>query len=167
MLMTEHALVLLLALLIGVVAGSRTFTAPAVMSWAGFLRWIDIADKWSSWVANPITVAILTVMILVESVADQLPTLPNRTAPPQFIARLISGGFAGAVLGSAWHYTWTALGFGVVGAVLGTFGFFHARKRLVAATGGRDQPIGLLEDVVAAGGGFLIAYVVSKILLKS
>jgi uncharacterized membrane protein len=161
--MTEHALVLFLALLIGVIAGSRTFTAPAVMSWAGFLRWIDIGDKWSSWMAHPVTVAILTVLILVESVADQLPTLPNRTRPQQFVARLISGGFAGAVLGSAWHDTWIALGFGVVGAVFGTFGFFHARKRLVTATGGRDRPIGLLEDVVALGGGFLIMYLASVV----
>jgi uncharacterized membrane protein len=156
-------LVLLLALLIGVIAGSRTFTAPAVMSWAGFLRWIDIGDKWSSWMAHPVTVAILTVMVLVESVADQLPTLPNRTTPSQFIARLISGGLAGAVLGSAWRSTWIALGFGVVGSVIGTFGFFHARKSLVAATGGRDKPIGLLEDVVALGGGFLIAYLASTV----
>jgi uncharacterized membrane protein len=161
--MTEHAPVLLLALLIGVIAGSRTFTAPAVMSWAGFLRWIDIGDKWSSWMALPVTVAILTAMILVESVADQLPTLPNRTTPPQFIARLISGGLAGAVLGSAWHDTWIALGSGVVGAVLGTFGFFQARKGLVTATGGRDRPIGLLEDIVALGGGFLIAYLASTV----
>jgi uncharacterized membrane protein len=161
--MTEHGPVLLLALLIGVIAGSRTFTAPAVMSWAGFLRWIDIGDKWSSWMAHPVTVATLTVMILVESAADQLPTLPNRTTPPQFIARLISGGLAGAVLGSASHDTWIALGLGVVGSVIGTFGFFHARKSLVAATGGRDKPIGLLEDAVALAGGFLIAYLASTI----
>ena len=161
--MTEHALVLLLALLIGVIAGSRTFTAPAAMSWAGFLRWIDIGDQWSSWMAHPAAVAILTVMILIEGVTDQLPNLPNRTTPPQFIARLISGGFAGAVLGSAWHDTWIALGFAVVGAVLGTFGFFQVRKRLVAATGGRDQAIGLLEDLVAVGGGFFVAYLASTL----
>src|SRR5262245_51538175 len=158
--MTDRALLLFLALLIGVVAGSRTFTAPAVMSWAGFLRWIDIGDKWSSWMTHPVTVVILTVMILVESVADQLPTLPNRTTPQQFIARLISGGFAGAVLGSARHDTWVLLGFGVIGAVIGTFGFFHARRRVAMATG-RDRPIGLLEDIVALGGGFLIAYLAS------
>jgi uncharacterized membrane protein len=71
------------------------------MSWAGFLHWIDIGDKWSSWMAHPVTVAILTVMVEVEGVTDQLPNLPNPTAPPQFIARLTSGGFAAEVLGSA------------------------------------------------------------------
>jgi uncharacterized membrane protein len=51
----------------------------------------------------------------------------------------------------------------VVGAVLGTLGVFQARKRLVTATGGRDLPFGLLEDVVAVGGGFLIAYLASTV----
>ena len=36
-----HALVLLLALLIGVVAGLRAFTAPAVVAWAALLQDTD------------------------------------------------------------------------------------------------------------------------------
>ena len=59
------------------------------------------------------------------------------------------GGFAGAVIGAAWHWTFTALGAGVVGAVLGTLGGYQARTRLVAARGGQDLPIALLEDAVA------------------
>ncbi len=46
-----HALVLLLALLIGVIAGLRALTAPAVVAWGAFLGWIDVTDKWSAWVA--------------------------------------------------------------------------------------------------------------------
>jgi uncharacterized membrane protein len=158
-----HAVVVLLALLVGVVAGSRAFTAPAVISWAGFLGWIDLGDKWSWWMAHPVAVAVFSVLALGELVTDQLPKTPARTTPPQFIARLITGGFAGAVLGSAWHYTWTALGAGVVGAALGTLGFYHARRRLVAATGGRDLPVALVEDVIAIGGGFLIGYLASTV----
>lgn len=158
-----HAVVLLLALLIGVVAGLRALTAPAVTSWAGMLGWIDVGDKWSSWVAHPVTVAVLTVLALAEFVTDQLPKTPSRTTPPQFVTRLVTGGFAGAVLGSAWHYTWSALGAGVVGAVLGTMGGYQARKRLTSAAGGRDRPIALLEDAVAVGGGFLICYLASRV----
>ena len=51
----------------------------------------------------------------------------------------------------------SALGAGVIGAVLGTLGGYQARRRLVAAVGGKDLPIALLEDVVAIGGGFAIA----------
>jgi hypothetical protein len=37
-------LVLLFALLIGVVAGLRAMTAPAVVAWAGALGWINLDD---------------------------------------------------------------------------------------------------------------------------
>jgi uncharacterized membrane protein len=108
-------------------------------------------------------VGILTVLALVEYVTDQLPKTPSRKTVPQFSARLLTGAFAGALLGSAWHHTFAALGAGVIGAVLGTLGGYEFRTRLVAATGGRDLPIALLEDVIAAGGGFLIAYLASTL----
>jgi uncharacterized membrane protein len=153
-----HVLVLLVALLIGVVAGLRALTAPAVVAWAAALNWIDVGDKWSSWVGHPITVTVLTILALGELVTDQLPKTPSRKSPPQFVARIIMGGFAGAVIGSAWHFTWSSLGAGVLGAVLGTLGGYAARKRLVAANGGRDLPIALLEDGVAVLGGIAVAW---------
>jgi len=48
------------------------------------------------------------------------------------------------------------IGAGVIGAVLGTLGGYHARKGLVAAIRGRDLPIALLEDAIAILGGFAI-----------
>ncbi|HEY7052163.1 MAG TPA: DUF4126 family protein [Mycobacterium sp.] len=158
--MTTAAL-LGLSLLIGVVAGSRALTAPAVMSWAAVLHWIPVDDKWSFWMGSWIAVGIFTALALVELVTDQLPKTPNRKTAPQFSARLLTGAFAGAVLGSGWHHTFAALGAGVVGAVFGTLGFYEFRHRLVAATGGRDLPIALLEDAIAVGGGFLVAYLAS------
>ena len=105
---------------------------------------------------NVITVVILTVLAVGELVTDKLPKTPARTAPPVFGARIVMGGFAGAVIGAAWHWTFSALGAGVIGAVLGTLGGYQARKRLVAARGGQDLPIALLEDAVAILGGFAI-----------
>ena len=151
-----HALVLLMALLIGVVAGLRSLTAPAVVAWAGFLGWINLQHTWASWMANIITVVILSVLAVGELVNDKLPKTPARTAPPIFAARLITGGFSGAVIGAAWHWTFTSLGAGVIGAVLGTLGGYHARKALVAVRNGQDLPIALLEDAVAILGGFAI-----------
>jgi uncharacterized membrane protein len=156
-----HVLVIVLALFIGVVAGLRALTAPAVVSWAAYLHWIDLDNRWLHWVGHPITVTVLTVFALVELVTDQLPKTPSRKTPMQFGTRLITGAFAGAVIGAGFHYTWSCLGAGVVGAVLGTLGGAEARSRLVAATGGRDFPIAVLEDVIAVGGGFLVAYLAS------
>jgi uncharacterized membrane protein len=151
-----HFLVLLLALFIGVVAGLRSLTAPAVVSWAAVLHWINLNGTWASWMGHPVTVAILTVLAAVELVGDKLPKTPNRTAPPVFIARIVLGAFAGAVIGTAWGYRWGGLGAGVIGAVLGTLGGYQARTRLAAAHG-HDLSVALLEDAVAVVGGFAIA----------
>ncbi|WP_431231659.1 DUF4126 family protein [Mycolicibacterium psychrotolerans] len=156
-----HALVLLLALLIGVIAGLRALTAPAVVAWGAFLGWIDVTDKWSAWVGSWITVAVLTVLLFVELVTDQLPKTPSRKTTAQFLTRLLTGAFAGAVIGSAFFHTFSSLGAGIIGAVLGTLGGYEARSRLVAANGGRDLPVAIGEDVLAVGGGFLVAYLVS------
>ncbi|MBS1693583.1 MAG: DUF4126 family protein [Actinobacteria bacterium] len=156
-------LILLLAVLVGVVAGLRAMTAPAVVAWGAALGWIDVDGRWSEWVGHPITVGVLTVLLLVELVTDQLPKTPSRKSTPQFATRLITGAFAGAVIGSAFFHTFSAIGAGVIGAVLGTLGGYEARRRLVAANGGRDLPIALLEDAVAVGGGFLVVYLVSLV----
>jgi uncharacterized membrane protein len=160
-----HALILLMALLIGVVAGLRSLTAPAVVAWAAFIGWIDLHGTWASWVANIITVIVLTVLAVGELVNDKLPNTPARTAAPIFAARIITGGFAGAVLGAWPHWTFTALGSGVIGAVLGTLGGYQARKRLATVTG-KDLPIALLEDAVAIAGGFAILAMTGHLLTE-
>src|SRR3954454_22348210 len=93
-----YFLVLLFALLIGVVAGLRALTAPAVVAWGGALGWINLDDTWAHWVAHPITITVLTILALGELVTDQLPSTPSRRVPMQFVARLFTGAFAGAVL---------------------------------------------------------------------
>jgi uncharacterized membrane protein len=136
-----------------------------VVAWGGFLGWIDLHGTWASWVANIITAIVLTVLAVGELVNDKLPKTPARTAPPIFAVRIITGGFAGAVLGAWPHWTFTALGAGVIGAVLGTLGGYQVRKRLAAAAG-RDLPIALLEDAVAILGGFAIVAVTGHVLTE-
>ena len=156
-----HALVLLLALLIGVVAGLRAFTAPAVVAWAAFLHWINLDGTWASWMGHWATVAVLTVIAVAELISDKMPTLPSRKTAPQFLVRLAAGAFAAAVLGTAWGYRWGSLGAGLIGAVIGTLGGYATRTHLVAANGGRDRPIALAEDIVAAAGGIAVAFATS------
>lgn len=151
-----HFYVLGVALLIGVVAGLRSLTAPAVVAWAAALRWINLDGTWASWLAHPVTVVVISVLAVGELVVDKHPKTPSRTAPPSFAARIVLGAFAGAVIGTAWGYTWSALGAGVIGAVLGTLGGYQLRTRL-GASHGHDLPIALLEDAVAVLGGFAIA----------
>ena len=100
-----HFYVLLLALGIGVIAGLRSFTAPAVVSWAAALHWINLSGTWASWMGSWMTVAIFSLLAVGELFLDQQPKTPPRTAPPSFIARILSGAFAGAVVGTAWGVT--------------------------------------------------------------
>jgi uncharacterized membrane protein len=51
----------------------------------------------------------------------------------------------------------------LIGAVIGTLGGAECRQRLVAATGGHDLPVALVEDAIAIVGGFAIVALASVI----
>lgn len=144
------------ALLIGVIAGLRALIAPAAVSWAAFLGWLPVQDSWAAFMGYRFTPYIFSILAVVELITDQLPSTPARTVPQQFSARVFSGAFCGAVIGTAGGPWLGGLIAGAIGAVIGTLGGYEARKRLVAATGGRDLPIALLEDAVAIIGAYLI-----------
>jgi uncharacterized membrane protein len=146
----------LLAFLIGVIAGLRAMTAPAVVSWAARLGWLQVENTWLAFLGYAATPYIFSVLAIGELIADKLPNTPSRKAPPGFIARIVTGGLSGAAIGATSASWVVGLAAGVIGAVVGTFGGYEFRSRLVKATGGKDLPIALLEDVIAIGGAFLI-----------
>src|SRR5713226_3993606 len=84
--------VLLLAFLIGVVAGLRSLTAPAAVAWAARRNWINLHNTPLSFMGSTAAVVIFTLLAVVELVADQLPSTPSRTKPPGLIARIVLGG---------------------------------------------------------------------------
>ena len=146
----------LFALLIGVVAGLRAMTAPAAVSWAAYLGWLPVQDSWAWFMGHWLSPWIFSVLAIVELVTDQPPSTPSRKVPQQFGARLITGALAGATIGASAGMSIAGLVAGVVGAIIGTLGGYEARKRLVAATGGRDLPIALVEDAITVFGALLI-----------
>jgi uncharacterized membrane protein len=150
-------MILVLALLIGVIAGLRAFTAPAAVSWAASLGLLGLEDSWLAFLGYRFTPWILTVVAGLELVGDQLPSTPSRKVPMQFITRLIMGGLSGAAIGASGGSLVAGLVAGVVGAVIGTYGGAAARGALARAFG-RDLPAALIEDVVAVGGAFLIVH---------
>ena len=80
---------LLLALLIGIVAGLRAMTAPAAVAWAAHLGWISLDGIWLAFLGYRFTPWIFSLFALVELITDQLPSTPSRRVPPQFAARVI------------------------------------------------------------------------------
>lgn len=91
-------MLILLAMLIGLVAGLRTMTAPAAVSWGAYLGWFDISPSVLSFMGSLWAAAILTVLAIVELIADQLPGTPSRKVPVQFGARVIMGALSGATV---------------------------------------------------------------------
>jgi len=144
-----------LAFLIGVVAGLRALTAPAVVSWAARLGWLHLENTWLAFLGYAASPYILSVLAIVELIADKLPKAPSRKAPPGFTARLVTGALCGAAL-AADRSLVGGLVVGVIGSVAGTLGGYEFRVRLVKAIGGNDLPIALLEDLIAIGGALLI-----------
>jgi len=141
------------ALLIGVIAGLRSMTAPAAVTWMAHAGRLDLANTWTAFMGWTSTRWIFTLLALGELVADKLPSTPSRKAGPPFAARIVAGALSGAAIGGAGVVGLVA---GGVGAIVGTLGGHAFRARLAAAIG-RDLPAALIEDAVAVGGAFVLA----------
>ena len=144
-----------LALLIGIVAGLRTMTAPAAVSWAAALGGLHLDTTWLAFLGYKWTPWIFTVLAIAELVTDQLPSTPSRKVPVQFGGRIMTGAMSGAAIGSAGGGLLLGAIAGIVGAVIGTYGGSAVRGHL-AATFGKDPPAAFIEDAVAIGGAALI-----------
>jgi len=148
-------MILMLAFMIGVVAGLRAMTAPAAVSGAAYLGVLPLAGTPLAFLGHPVTCAILVVLAIGELIADQLPKTPSRKVPIQFGTRIVTGALSGAALGAAGGMLIGGLIAGAVGAVIGTLGGAAGRAQLAKAFG-RDLPAALIEDAVAIGAAVLI-----------
>lgn len=156
----------LLALLIGVVAGLRAMTAPAAISWAAYLGWLNLSGTWLSFFGSVWAVAIFSVLAIVELVTDQLPSTPSRKVPQQFGARLVMGALTGAAIGAGSGVWIGGLIAGIIGAVIGTYGGAAARAKLAAAFK-KDLPAALIEDGIAIIAAYLIISTIPATLVAT
>jgi uncharacterized membrane protein len=143
---------LVLAFGIGVVAGLRSLTAPAVVSWAAYLGWLNLQGSPLAFMGSIAAVASFSLLALVEYVADLLPKTPNRTTPIPLIARILMGSLSGACLcASASQSLLVGAMLGGIGGVIGAFAGYQARTRLVDGLKVKDTLIAIPEDLVAIG----------------
>ena len=148
-------MILLLALLIGVVAGLRAMTAPAAISWAAHLGWLHLGDSWLAFLGYVFTPWIFTALAIVELITDQLPSTPSRKVPVQFGTRVVMGALCGAAVGISGGWALGGAVAGVIGAGIGTLAGADIRTRL-ARIFGQDRPAAIIEDVVAIVAAVLI-----------
>jgi uncharacterized membrane protein len=148
--------VLVLAFLIGVVAGLRAVTAPAAVSWAAKLGWLNVEGTPFAFLHYTISPVIFTVLALGELVNDKLPKTPSRKAPASFAVRIVMGAFSGAAIGASQQSLFAGLLLGAIGAFVGTLGGYEARVRLTSAFTGKDTAVALAEDLIAIASAVLI-----------
>ncbi len=147
----------ILVFAIGIVAGLRSMTAPAAVSWAIHLGWLHITSGQLALLGTTAAVVILTILALGELVADKLPTTPSRTKPAPLIGRIGTAALCAAALAvAAGGSVDLAIALGALGGVAGTFGGYQVRHRLVIAAKLPDFAVALAEDLVAIGGALLI-----------
>ena len=148
---------LALAFGIGVVAGLRSMTAPAVVAWAAYLGWINLTGSPLAFMGSIWAVAIFTLGALGEFIADQLPSTPPRTKGPGLIARIVMGLLTGACLalaGGASLIVGAILG--ASGSLVGAYGGYYARTGLVRSLRVPDFAVAIPEDLIAVGLGLLL-----------
>src|SRR6267154_5624529 len=150
--------VFVLALGIGIVAGLRSLTAPAVVAWGAHLGWLNLHGSPLAFIGSTPAVAIFSLLAIGEVVADKLPMIPKRTAPAPLMARVVTGGLCGACLCAAVGKSLlvgTLLGGmgGIVGAFLG----YRIRRRLDLHI--KDLLVAVCEDLAAVG---LALFLVSR-----
>jgi uncharacterized membrane protein len=104
-----------------------------------------------------VALALFTIGAAGEFITDQLPSTPARTVPMQFGARIVSGGFSGAALAlAAGQSVFLGIALGIIGAVAGTLGGYHARRGLVRGLKVPDIAIAVPEDIIAIGLGLFV-----------
>jgi uncharacterized membrane protein len=142
---------------IGVIAGLRSMTAPALVSWAAHLGWLDLSGSRLSFLGSRAAIIILSLLALAELVADKLPKTPSRTDPGPLIFRAITGGLSSLAICTSAHQP-LVIGtlLGILGAVAGAFAGYEIRHRLVKTFGLPDFGVAVAEDIVAIGGGLLL-----------
>jgi uncharacterized membrane protein len=150
--------VFVLALGIGIVAGLRSLTAPAVVAWGAHLGWLNLHGSPLAFMGSTTAVAVFSVLAIGELIADKLPMIRKRTAPVPLMARVVTGGLCGACL-------WAAVGkslvagalIGGISGVVAAFAGYGIRKRLDSHI--KDVVVAVCEDVVAVG---LALFLVSR-----
>jgi uncharacterized membrane protein len=149
--------ILVLAFAIGVVAGLRAMTAPAVVAWAAQRNWLPLHNTPLSFMGSTAAVVIFTLFAVVELITDQLPSTPARTKAVGLTARVITGGLSGAAvaLSGGQGFAFGAV-LGALGGIVGAFAGYQVRTRSVKALNVPDFVIAVVEDAVAIGAGFFI-----------
>ncbi|MDQ4075948.1 MAG: DUF4126 family protein [Chloroflexota bacterium] len=143
---------------LGVIAGSRSMSAPALLthhlakSEPRALASTPLGVFSSSWVAT-----LLRLAAAGEMVADKIPGIPARIEIQPLAGRVVFGALSGLLICVAANKP-AAVGalLGGLGALAGAFGFYHLRRLIGEETAIPDPLLGAAEDAIVIGGGLAL-----------
>ena len=140
------------ALGIGIVAGLRSFTAPAAVSLAANNGRLSLRSFPLDLLSFEHASTGTRKLALGELVADKTPLAPSRLKPPALLWRLASGAACGAALFDSddGHLSTGAI-LGAAGALVGSLLGYGWRTRVRERLHLPDLPAALLEDALALG----------------
>jgi uncharacterized membrane protein len=142
--------IFIFALGIGIVAGLRSLTAPAVVAWGAHLSWLNLHGSPLAFMGSTTAVVVFSLLAIGELIADKLPVIPKRTAPAPLMARVLTGALCGACLCAAAGKSLLAGALlGGIGGIVGAFLGYGVRRRLDVHI--KDAVVAVCEDAIAIG----------------
>lgn len=133
---------------IGVAAGLRSMTAPAIITWAAHRGTLRIAESSLLSLAVGSASSRTLKLALAELVADKLAFTPDRISPGPLAWRVLVGGASGVAIASAIRRpALEGALLGSLGALAGAFAGYYARK--AARRRGVGLAGALVEDAIA------------------
>jgi uncharacterized membrane protein len=144
------------AIAIGIIAGMRSMSAPALTS--SYLSQNEsLAGSRLGILASPTASKVLKILAAGEMLADKLPIIPSRISAGPLIARIASGAISGAAVSAAdKKQAKTGVVLGGVAAIAGAYGFYHLRRKIGTDINVPDAVLGIVEDAIVISGGAAI-----------
>jgi len=146
---------LLKAIGLGVIAGMRSMSAPALVSnHIARSQPEEISDSPFKVMGYQKTATLLKGLAIGEMIADKLPVVPARVSTGPLIVRVISGAISGgAVCAAEGERAGRGAVAGGLAAIAGAYAFYHLRRNVGEETNVPDPLLGLAEDVIVVKGG--------------
>jgi uncharacterized membrane protein len=139
-----------LGLAIGIVAGLRSLLPAAVIAWAAHYDWLNLNGSPLAFMGSRAALVIFSVLAIGELLGDKMPQTPKRTAWAPLLARIILGALSGACLcAAAGESLLVGALLGGIGGVIGAFGGYEIRRRLVNNLHIKDLFVAICEDLFA------------------
>jgi uncharacterized membrane protein len=139
--------------LIGLVAGARAMTPLATVSDAAGRGALPKDNGAPPWLGHPLVAAGTKAIAAGELWGDKLKSAPDRIVLAGIVARIVSGGIAGAALAPRRRALAGAV-LGAAGAVGAAYLTFDLRMRALRQFG--QTPTGLVEDALTVAAAQLV-----------